>query len=278
MNPWHNVRMLNIAANALFAAALIGLMAAAALWVAHRPMFALKHVEIEALDGHSLAHAPEALLGHAARRAARGGFFTVNLSEVRTTFESVPWVRRASVRRIWPDRLRVALEEHQPVALWGDERLLNASGEVFTANVVEAEEQGPLPSLNGPEGSSVQVLRRFDELKGWLAGTGLNPASLALSDRHAWTLHLDDGTVLLLGRDQGVPIEDRVRRWAAVYPRVQTRLERGADVVDLRYPNGFAVRANGLVGAREAPAGRRAGLAVAGRNYSLRKTDGKRPQ
>jgi len=53
------------------------------------------------------------------------------------------------VRRDFPNRLRVELEEHQAVAYWGaegDSRLLNSFGEVFDANVVEVEQEG-LPRL-----------------------------------------------------------------------------------------------------------------------------------
>ena len=51
----------------------------------------LEHVNVEALRASGLA-------------GFSGNFFTVDLSSVGHAFEEAPWVRRAQVRRIWPDR------------------------------------------------------------------------------------------------------------------------------------------------------------------------------
>ena len=64
---------------------------------------------------------------------------------------------------------------------------------------------------------------------------------------------------MLLGREQGMPLETRVARWAAVYPKVRSRLEKEPEVIDLRYPNGFAVRSTGVAGGE---AGKTAGPVV----------------
>jgi cell division protein FtsQ len=242
MNPWHDVRTLHATANALLALALLVVLGAGAAWVVKRPMFNLRAVSIEAVEGGRLRHVSTPLLRHSALHRVSGNFFTVDLEAVRAGFESVPWVRRATVRRIWPDRLVVSIEEHRSMALWGDGRLLNTFGELFSANLAEAEEDGPLPEFAGPAGSEQLVATRFDELVKWLGPLGRRPEAVMLSSRYAWSTRLDDGTTLLLGREQGLPIEQRVARWVSVYPRVQARLEKRADVVDLRYPNGFAVR------------------------------------
>ena len=83
-----------------------------------------------------------------------GTFFTVDLDQARAVFESMPWVRRASVSRDFPNRLRVRLQEHQAVAYWGDDgdpRLVNSYGEVFEANPGELEREN-LPRLQGQIG------------------------------------------------------------------------------------------------------------------------------
>ena len=38
---------------------------------------------------------------------------TVSLDQARQVFETMPWVRKASVRRDWPNGIVVAIEEHQ---------------------------------------------------------------------------------------------------------------------------------------------------------------------
>jgi len=250
VNPWHDVRVLHAGANALLALTLAAVLAAGTWWLVQRPMFALRAVAIEAHEGTQLRFVSTPLLRHSVQRVS-GSFFTVDLDAVRAAFESVPWVRRATARRIWPNRLVVTVEEHRPFALWGDGRLINTYGELFAANLAEAEEDGPLPELSGPTGSQLSVAERYDELRRWLVPLGRAPQAVSLTPRHAWTARLDDGTLLLLGREQGLSIETRVARWVAAYPRVQARLDRPAEVVDLRYPNGFALRSVAVIAADE---------------------------
>lgn len=251
LNPWHNVRVLHACANAMLGLTLAAVLAVAITWLVHLPAFDLRGVSIEASEGTELRYVSTAHLRSSALHRVDGNFFTVNLDAVRSSFEAVPWVRKATVRRVWPDRLLVTLEEHRPMALWGDGRLMNTYGELYTANLAEAEEDGPLPALSGPDGSERMVLERFEELGRWVAPLGRAPVSVSLSPRYAWSAGLDDGTRLLLGREQGLPLEARVTRWAAVYPRVRARLDGQPEVIDLRYPNGFAVRSVGVLAVRD---------------------------
>lgn len=247
MNPWHDVRLLNAAANGLMALAGAALLAGLAAWLVQRPTFALQAVVVEPAAELPLQHVNRALLRSAGAARLQGNFFTVDLAAVRESFEQVPWVRRAQVRRIWPNTLRVGIEEHQPLAVWQDGRLVNRQGELFAANVAEAEAEGALLEFSGPPGSEGEVTRRWHELREQLAPLSLAPESLTLSARYAWSARLDNGTVLLLGREQGLPIAERVARWVSLAPTVQARLNREIAMVDLRYPNGFAMRAPGAL-------------------------------
>lgn len=245
MNPWHNARLMNLLANALFALALLGGLAAAALALARHPSFELRTIEVSAAPGAVLANVSLPALRNSAGVQVAGNFFSVDLQAIRRRFESAPWVRRASVRRVWPDRLVVEIEEHRPVAVWSDGRLVNDFGEAFAANVAEAEEAGPLAELAGPPGTEREVLVRWHALAQWLAPLGLVPRSLELSNRYAWSATLEGGSRLLLGREQGIAHEQRVARMVDVMPQVMARLGGMPEVIDLRYPNGFAVRKPG---------------------------------
>jgi len=248
VNPWHDVRLLNTAANGLMVIAALGLLGAAAGWLIQRPVFALRAVVIEpAVPGQDLQHVNSALLRASGAIPTQGNFFSVNLDNVRERFESVPWVRRADVRRVWPDTLRVGIEEHQPLAVWNDGRLVNRQGELFTANVAEADAHADLLEFSGPPGSEQQVTQRWQQLRDQLAPLKLQPEAVSLSSRYAWSARLDNGLMLLLGREQDISIDERVNRWVAAYPQVMTRLNREVVSVDLRYPTGFALRAPGAI-------------------------------
>jgi cell division protein FtsQ len=245
---WHNVRLLNSLAGAMFVLALLAVLGAAAVWFGNQPMFIVRDVQVNGSAKHPLQHVSASLIKNAINKelGSQRYFFAIPIESVRTSFEQLPWVRLASVRRVWPNKLEIEVEEHVAAAVWGDGRLVNMQGELFSANLAEAEENGPLPAFAGPNEASAQVLRRYAELVAWLAPLNVRPESLALSTRHAWTVRLDDGTTLLLGREQGVAMEDRITRWVNSVPRLQARLTSKPELYDLRYPNGFAVRAVAL--------------------------------
>lgn len=264
MNPWHNVRLLDTIANAMLALVALAVLTGSVWWLAHRPMFTLRAVVVEAAPGHSLRHVDAVPLRALGLRRLQGNFFTVDLSQVRANIEQVPWVRRASVRRVWPNGLLVAIEEHKPFAAWGDGRFLNPHGELFAVNEEEAEEDGPLPQLSGPPDSEREVLRKWRELAELLAPLGAKPRALALSPRQAWSAELDNGMSLTLGRDQGLPTRERVERFVRAWPELSARVGVQPASVDLRYPNGFAIRlAEASASAGAASSGAAKGAATA---------------
>src|SRR5262245_2958927 len=170
----------------------------------------------------------------AALPRAPGNFFAIDLAEVRAGLERLPWVRRVAVRRVWPGGLEVSIEEHVALARWGDERLVNTYGETFSGKSKEV-----LPAFIGPGGTSAEVTRRYRRCSEIVAPLGTRVERIVLSPRHAWQLHLGNGLQLMLGRDADLA-EQRLQRFVEAYPTVQK--PRPHEYVDLRYPNGFALR------------------------------------
>ncbi|MBO9355125.1 FtsQ-type POTRA domain-containing protein [Bordetella petrii] len=251
---WNDARTTNLIANTLAVLAVVAMLAASVVWVAHRPYFTLRGIELEAAPDSDLRYvSPEAVRAVIARRFG-GNFFTVDLDQAREVFESVPWVRRASIRRIWPDTLRVRIEEQQPLALWNENQMINTWGEAFTANTGELDDDTELPQFSGPEGAEGLVVQRYAELARWFAPLDLHVRELDLSARYAWKATLSNGMVLDLGRDPGadapdphglpgaLPFAARIQRFVQAWPAVTSRLEgREVTQADLRYTNGFAL-------------------------------------
>lgn len=231
---WDNPRLLNATAGALTALALMVFAVAAAQALLRSPLFPLREIAA----GGALAHTTRTQIEQAAAGHLAGNFFAVDLGEVRAALETLPWVRRAQVRRIWPDRIEVTLEEHVPLARWGEGGLVSARGERFAGASDPA-----LPLLAGPAGSEAEVVRRYERFREILAPLGAAPVRVALSPRRAWQLRLEDGLVVELGRDApGDPVEARLGRLVAAYPQTLARMPRRHELIDLRYPNGFALR------------------------------------
>ncbi len=239
---WNRPALMNLISDLLLLGGGFMLIWVAAIWLQRLPAFPLRQLVVVT----PIAKVSRQQLEHVARTAVAGNFFTVDLAAAQAVLEVLPWVRRAEVRRRWPDALEVTLEEHDAAAHWtpleGEPRLVNTHGEVFVATSDAAE----LPRFSGPEGSAVRVLERFTEFKKGLNTIGRVPVSVHLSPREAWRLKLDDGVALELGRDQSKhPVADRLARFSATYSIARSRIQAVFSVVDMRYPNGFAVRAGG---------------------------------
>jgi cell division protein FtsQ len=239
---WDRPVLMNLMADLLIVFAVAALAWAATAAFQRLPFFPLRQIVVTG----QIQQVTSTQIEHAARAALTGNFFTVELDDVRAVFEKLPWVRQVEVRRRWPDTLELVIAEHVAVARWdrtdGESRLVNDHGEVFAA-----ASQQSLPTLAGPEGSSAQVLERYREFEQALAVAGRRQTALLLTSREAWQARLDDGTVLELGRDEAKHnLAERLTRFIAWYrPAIEmTRIAEGG-VVDMRYPNGFALRAGG---------------------------------
>lgn len=245
---WQDVRLLNMVSNALLGLLALALLATGLWWVAQQPAFTLKAIRIVGTEGKPLSYVNQLTVRNTALPRIKGNFFTADLESVRSAFESVPWVRRASVKRQWPNQLVVTIEEHQPLGTWGDQgQLISVKGDIFTVNMAEAEENGRLFELTGPLGTEKEVVARFYDLYGWLTPVGLMPVGLQLSDRYAWTVVMDNGVVVELGREWSTEtLRARVERLVGIYPQLAARLPGRIEKLDLRYRNGLAVKAKGL--------------------------------
>ena len=167
---------------------------------------------------------------------ATGGFFTVDVAAIRTAAEQLPWVHKARVKRIWPETLRLQIEEQQPVALWGEHGFLNKGGEPFVPEATDISLA--LPSLAGPDGQELKVLENFQRVSETLAPLGIKVTRMELDNRRAWHLQLDNAVLLELGRaDAG----QRLQRFVRAYPSIFAGRLDDLQHVDLRYSNGFSV-------------------------------------
>lgn len=243
---WQDVKLLNNTANALFGVVLLVLLVSGVWWVIQRPMFTLKQIRVEAVGAVQLRHVNTLTIRDAALPKIRGNFFTTNLDAVRMAFEAVPWVRKASVQREWPDQLIVTLEEHMPLGTWGEDgRLVSVQGDVFTANLAEAEEDAELIALSGPDGSEKEVLARYQDFKTWFAAISLAPETVQYSSRYAWSLKLNNGMRVELGRVlDDTTLKWRVDKLLTVYPQLVASLQDSIESVDMRYPNGLALKSS----------------------------------
>jgi cell division protein FtsQ len=166
----------------------------------------------------------------------KASFFSVDLPGMRHELEQMPWIASAQVRRVWPDQVLVRLEEHLPIARWGDEALLNNQGKAFAPK--EQANYQHLPQLYGPKRAQQQVMQQYQMLSQMLRPLGFSVARLELRERGSWFLSTGQGIELLLGRDHLV---EKMRRFIAIYDKALKQQQTNIARIDLRYANGLAV-------------------------------------
>jgi cell division protein FtsQ len=190
-------------------------------------------VRIVTVDGE-VQRLSRALLHETVVGRLDGGILTQDLAKLKEAVEALPWVRSASLRRHWPDRLELKVVEHRPVARWGSDGLVTADGVVFRP------EDGAFPPglalLAGVDERAPEVVGQFLAFAPRFAQAGLELEQLTLNARGAWALH-SAGLTLELGKTR---VTERVDRFLRVYPRLAAAGTPAA--VDMRYSNGLSVR------------------------------------
>lgn len=227
---WNNAVVLTRIANAMLLIVTAALLAALAWRIASIEAFAVRGIEVVG----NVAHVTREQVRTIAVNELKGTFFTVDLRGAQAAFEKLPWVRRVDLRRRWPNRLEVIVEEHRALARWGNSALVNHYGETFEGAINER-----LPVFVGPDGSQFEITRNYRRFNQSLAHIGRQVKRVHVSERRAWRLVLDDGTLIELGRDGVV---ERLQGFITAYARSVGELGGTTDYVDLRYSNGFAVR------------------------------------
>lgn len=210
----------------------LGGMAGALLWLASPHSLPVQNVRIDALSElHS-----QTLLAQELEMIEGRPLLWLELDSLRDKLEALPWVNRVRLRRVWPDQLLVQVFEHVPVARWGNEALLSEQAKVFRPPPETLPEA--LPRLSGPERYATDVLEGYRTMSRLLNETGQDIAALRLDERLAWSLRLESGLAIELGREQPVL---RLQRLMRVFAQQLAAYGDQMERVDLRYVNGFAV-------------------------------------
>ncbi|WP_286297357.1 cell division protein FtsQ/DivIB [Polynucleobacter sp. TUM22923] len=218
------------------------------VWLSQRPVFVLKQVVIEPAVGQTLMHINKPVVRQQVLDTVQGNFFSVRLEDVKRGFETMPWVRHANVRRVWPNGLAITIEEQKPFGIWSgadSHTLMNTHGELFSGRVSDVSDNIQLIDVSGPEDSSKEVKRLYEKANAWFKPWNAEVKSLTLSERYAWHVKLSNGMRVEFGRDEEnsdkTLTEDRVARLFKYWPQVQEKWANRIDAIDLRYANGFTV-------------------------------------
>lgn len=161
---------------------------------------------------------------------------TIDLDLLKAELETQPWISQVNVRREWPDRLVIQVDEEQPIARWNAAQLLNQQGQIFSPENSMDELQ--LPRLTGPEQSEQTVMLQYLQFNQLLYPLGVRIRDLELNERGAWTMTLTNGAEVRIGRDF---VLERLRRLVVFLESEYGEQVVNIGSIDLRYRNGIAV-------------------------------------
>ncbi|WP_426712141.1 cell division protein FtsQ [Cronobacter muytjensii] len=171
---------------------------------------------------------------------APGTFMTQDVNIIQNQIERLPWIKQASVRKQWPDELKIHLVEYVPIARWNDQHMIDTDGTAFSVPSDRANKQS-LPLLYGPEGSENEVLQGYRAMGQVLAKDKFTLKEAAMTARRSWQVTLSNDIKLNLGRDDTMK---RLERFVELYPVLQQQAQtdgKRISYVDLRYDSGAAV-------------------------------------
>lgn len=170
--------------------------------------------------------------------AIDGGFLGVDMEKLRAAVLALPWAAEVSVRRVWPDTLRLHVVEQVPLGYWNQSAMVNLQGQIFRpARLPQFE---GLPRLRGEDERASEVVAFYLQLQTGALPEGLRVAEVDLDRRGEWRVVFDDGLALMLGRDDG--LARRLQDFVRTYPLLAGRQGRMPRRIDMRYEHGFAVQ------------------------------------
>ncbi|EKO3393824.1 cell division protein FtsQ/DivIB [Vibrio fluvialis] len=164
-----------------------------------------------------------------------GTFMSQDIDVLQTSVQSIPWVSHASIRKQWPDTIKVFLTEHQVQAIWNGNALLDDDGIVFDGDIGLVKEEHV--KFYGPDGSAPEVLKVWRQYNSQFQAIGRNISSLLLNERRAWQIILDNGIRLELGKES---LDERIARFFLLYKQLGNEVDK-VSYIDLRYDTGAAV-------------------------------------
>ncbi|CDG89211.1 cell division protein FtsQ [Xenorhabdus bovienii] len=168
---------------------------------------------------------------------AIGTFMTQDVNIIQGQIERLPWIRQVTVRKQWPDELKIHLVEYVPYVRWNDTHMLDVEGNVFSLPI-ERSVKRHYAMLSGPEGKEKEVLAEYNKVAPLFTEHKMKLKTVIMTERNAWQLILDNDIRLELGNKNDVK---RIKRFIELYPVLQKNTEKRVAYVDLRYDSGAAV-------------------------------------
>ena len=175
-----------------------------------------------------------------------GTALTTDLGPIYKSVLSHPWIKEATVRRIWPNKILVNLVEHNIIGVWSDGRFVTQAGKLLQFDKLQSESINKekncfLLKLDGPNETVTAVLDRARMISKKASKVGLQTTGVQLTSQYDWRVFFSNGMKMELGGENlETPLEKRLDNFFNSIAWVRKKIKKDLISVDLRYAQGFA--------------------------------------
>lgn len=208
-------------------------------WITHHSYFHIATIDLVSIhEGQPLKFVNKQKLFDAMKPYLSGSSFYLDLDKAQEAARAFEWVGDVKIERTASDTITVTVKEHEPVARWVREGfvagLVDGEGKIF-----QADYQQPLPEFDGSSEVLPQMVSQYKSFVSELQPLRLNILRLQYTPRASWSMMLDNGIELRLGKQE---VNTRMNRFVTAWQHSLREKALQLDYVDMRYPDGLATR------------------------------------
>jgi cell division protein FtsQ len=195
--------------------------------------FPLTKIQVEA----SFNHINKQDIATRIENYTKHGLLRLDAKAMKQSLTQLPWVAYVNVERIWPGTLYVKIDERQPIVLFNETGLIDASGVLFQASQRSVPD---LPKIiaKDKEGFEKELLQEFKKVSSILINVSLSLKQME-KESSTLTLTMKDGFTIVLSSKEAV---SQLTRFIGVYPELKRQKTAPLLQADLRYQHGLAVK------------------------------------
>ena len=163
-------------------------------------------------------------------------FFNFKIDYLISELEKSEWIRNVNIRKVYPNEVRIIVEEHEPVAIWNSKKYINNFGELFNVKKITKD----LPILLSDETRIDKIFGYFSQFSENLIKNNIDQTILKIEENEirSLTIFLTSGFHIKLGSKD---VDHKIGLFFKVYKSLKTRDLEKIRYIDMRYSNGFSL-------------------------------------
>ena len=163
-------------------------------------------------------------------------FFTMDINYLREKIEKIDWVKNVTIRRSYPDEVKIYIEEHIPVAIWNNDYYLDEFGKIFSANNINSD----LPLIVSRSNRNNIIFKYFTLLSKSILDNKIDEKIIKIQENEIRSLSVFflSGIKVEFGSSN---ITDKINIFFKAYKTLNSSDLKKIRYIDMRYSNGFSV-------------------------------------